>query len=95
LKNIENKWVSEVFTYCCEFPIILVGCNKDLRNDPNIIEELRKVHQKPVTYKEGKKVAVRIGAIKYLECALSDRDSVNEVLEWATRAALIFKHKKS
>jgi Ras family protein A len=30
----------------------LVGCKKDLRNDPATIEELRRNSQKPVAYEE-------------------------------------------
>ena len=33
-------------------PIILVGCKKDLRYDPKVIEELRKTSQKPVSPEE-------------------------------------------
>ena len=30
-------------------PLILVGCKKDLRHDPGVIDELKKVGQIPVT----------------------------------------------
>jgi Ras family protein A len=32
----------------------LVGCKKDLRNDPATIEELRRNSQKPVSFEEVK-----------------------------------------
>ncbi|ORX83686.1 ras-domain-containing protein [Anaeromyces robustus] len=52
LNNVEEKWISEVFHFHYGFTYILVGCKKDLRNDPNIIAELKKVNQQPVSYKQ-------------------------------------------
>jgi len=94
LDNVTSKWVSEVYHFCAGLPIILVGCKKDLRNNTAVIEELKKVHQKPVTYEEGKAVADQIGAYKYMECSARERDGVNEVFECATRAALTVQKKK-
>jgi len=88
LENVENKWFPEILQFCPGLPIILVGCKKDLRNNSAVIEELRKFDQKPVTYEQGKEVAERIGAIKYLECSARNRDGVNAVFECAARAAL-------
>jgi Ras family protein A len=75
-------------------PIILVGCKKDLREDPRTIEELKKTGQKPVSYEEGLTVAQKIGAYKYLECSAKKLDGVKEVFEHATRAALLAKTKR-
>jgi len=52
LENVEEKWISEVLHFCPKLSIILVGCKKDLRNDPNVINELRKRNQQPVSYKQ-------------------------------------------
>ncbi|KAI5298930.1 hypothetical protein KEM55_002775, partial [Ascosphaera atra] len=49
LDNVQEKWIPEVLHFCAGLPIILVGCKKDLRNDPKTIEELHKTSQKPVT----------------------------------------------
>lgn len=38
--------------FCQSLPIILVGCKKDLRRDPRVIEDLRKTNQRPVTPEE-------------------------------------------
>ena len=69
LDNVQEKWISEVLHFCQNLPIILVGCKKDLRRDPKIIEELRKTSQRPVTPEEGMAVASKIGAVRYLECS--------------------------
>jgi GTPase SAR1 family protein len=41
-----------VLHFCQNLPIILVGCKKDLRRDPKIIDELRKTSQRPVSPEE-------------------------------------------
>ncbi|KAI8912708.1 P-loop containing nucleoside triphosphate hydrolase protein [Gorgonomyces haynaldii] len=92
LDNVREKWISEVNHFCAGLPIILVGCKKDLRNDPRTIEELKKIQQSPVTYEQGMAVAQAIGAYKFLECSARDNDGVREVFEHATRAALLKKN---
>ncbi|RCI02719.1 GTP-binding protein Rho1, partial [Rhizopus stolonifer] len=94
LENVQEKWISEVLHFCQGLPIVLVGCKKDLRNDPATIEELRKNSQRPVTYEEGTAVAQKISAYKYLECSAKSGDGVREVFEQATRAALMVNKKK-
>jgi GTPase SAR1 family protein len=41
-----------VLHFCPGLPVILVGCKKDLRDDPRTIEELKKMNQSPVTFKQ-------------------------------------------
>ncbi|OLL22472.1 GTP-binding protein rhoA [Neolecta irregularis DAH-3] len=95
LDNVLEKWISEVMHFCPNLPIILVGCKKDLRDDPKTIDELRKTSQRPVTREEGESVAKKIGAAKYLECSAKTNEGVRETFENATRAALSFQKKKS
>ncbi|SAL98032.1 hypothetical protein [Absidia glauca] len=93
LDNVQEKWISEVLHFCQGLPIVLVGCKKDLRNDPGTIEELRRNSQRPVAYEEGAAVAQRIGAKKYLECSAKTGEGVREVFEHATRACLFIKKR--
>ncbi|KAJ3085367.1 GTP-binding protein Rho1 [Quaeritorhiza haematococci] len=94
LDNVQEKWISEVLHFCAGLPILLIALKKDLRNDPRVIEELRKTNQSPVTYEEGLSVAQKIGAYRYLECSAKQNDGVKEVFEHATRAALLAKTRK-
>ncbi|KAL9538490.1 hypothetical protein MBANPS3_010898 [Mucor bainieri] len=52
LDNVQEKWITELYTYIPNVPIILVGCKKDLREDEKTVEELRQIGQKPVSYEE-------------------------------------------
>jgi len=89
LDNVQEKWISEVTHFCPGLPIILVGCKKDLRRDPRVVEELRKTNQRPVTPEEGMAVAQKIYAKHYLECSARTGEGVREVFQHATRAALL------
>ncbi|KAG1443988.1 hypothetical protein G6F56_010471 [Rhizopus delemar] len=89
LDNITEKWISEITHFCQGLPLVLVGCKKDLRNDPETIEALKRNQQKPVPFEDGSSVAKKIGAYKYIECSAKTGESVREVFEHATRAALV------
>jgi hypothetical protein len=47
-----QQWAPEVKHFCPGVPIILIGCKKDLRDDPETIEELKKTNEIPVTPEE-------------------------------------------
>jgi small GTP-binding protein len=97
LDNVQEKWISEVLHFCSGIPIILVGCKRDLRDDPKTIQELGRTSQRPVSPQDGEAVAQKIGAMKYLECSAKTQEGVREVFEHATRAALMAKdqtHRK-
>ena len=67
------QWVPEITYHKNGTPFLLVGTKMDLRNDPEVIEKLRKRNQIPITSDQGKVLAEDLGAIKYLECsALSE-----------------------
>ncbi|KIL57174.1 hypothetical protein M378DRAFT_46146, partial [Amanita muscaria Koide BX008] len=88
LGDVQEKWIKEVKHFCPNVPFLLVGCKKDLRRDPRVIEELRKYGQRPVTPAEGMAVAHKIGAKHYLECSARTGEGVLEVFQYATRMTL-------
>ncbi|TPX32406.1 hypothetical protein SmJEL517_g04449 [Synchytrium microbalum] len=95
LENVQEKWISEVNHFCKDLPFLLVGCKVDLRDDPKTIEELRKTNQSPVTTQQGKAVADRIHAYRYIECSARNNYNVKEVFEHATRAGLTVTRRSS
>ncbi|KXJ29322.1 Ras-related C3 botulinum toxin substrate 1 [Exaiptasia diaphana] len=74
-RHVENKWHQEIKKHSPKTPIILVGTKTDLREAHE--EKNGKVDEKKtafITYKMGKKMKKKLGAIRYLECsALTQR----------------------
>ena len=96
-ENITEKWQPEVKQFCPHVPIILVGNKKDLRNDDAVIRELSKMKKKPISYKQGTKVASLIKATAYLECSALNDEGVREVFDIAVKTTLgnIEKNEKA
>ena len=89
LDNIPERWLPEVIHFCPDIPVILVGNKKDLRNDPNTVEELAKMKKEPVKLEDGKNMAEKIGAFAYYECSAKSKEGVKEVFDDAARIATI------
>jgi Rho family protein len=88
-KADHSQWVEEANERCPGVPILLVGLKKDLRDDPEAIEEMRKKSFHFITHKDAHDVAQQMGARKYLECSSLTGEGVDDVFEAATRAALL------
>ncbi|OBS20413.1 hypothetical protein FPOA_06783 [Fusarium poae] len=85
LDNVKEKWIIEVSHFISDVPFILVGLKKDLRDDPETIEELKRYDQQPVSWDQGKNMAKDIGAFTYVECSAKTCEGVREVFEIAAR----------
>jgi len=89
LENIPDRWIPELKHFCPKIPIVLVGNKKDLRKDPETIQQLGRNKQEPISTEEGRDMATNIGAFAFLECSARTKEGVREVFEAANRAALI------
>lgn len=83
------QWIEEAHERCPGVPIILVGLKKDLREDANAREEMRKKSMHFVQSNYAETIAKQVGARKYLECSSLTGEGVDDVFEAATRAALL------
>jgi len=93
-ENVKAKWAEEARDRCPSTPLILVGLKKDLRDDPQAIEEMRRKSQRFISQKDGMDMKEVIGARKYIECSSLTGDGVDDVFEAATRAAMIKSGKE-
>ncbi|KAH8824459.1 GTP-binding protein of the rho subfamily of ras-like protein [Flagelloscypha sp. PMI_526] len=82
------QWIREVRHHLPQVPVVLVGCQGDLRSGPNIIQQLEsRGYQGSCSYDEAI-FALKIGAACYVECSSLLGDGVTEVFETAIRAAV-------
>ncbi|KAJ3058279.1 GTP-binding protein Rho1, partial [Quaeritorhiza haematococci] len=79
--NVEEKWIPEIKFFGPNLPILLVGTKSDLRKDPEILESLSRLGQKPVTTREALTVAHRINAYKYVECSAKTGHNILQVFD--------------
>lgn len=82
-ENIAIKWYPEVRHHCPRTPCILVGTKTDLRDDTEQASE-----NSIISKAQGKKMAAKIKAVKYVECSAKQTDGVKEVFEEAVKAVL-------
>uniref|UniRef100_A0A6B2LJF1 Uncharacterized protein n=1 Tax=Arcella intermedia TaxID=1963864 RepID=A0A6B2LJF1_9EUKA len=86
--RIVTQWAAEVSHFSPDAPVILVGTKVDLRDDPDVVAQLEKKGDGPVSYEKGLELSCEIKAVKYLECSALLRVGVREVFEEAIRAVL-------
>lgn len=86
--NVRIRWIPEIFHHCPDAPKILVGTKIDLRNNEEIIKNLKKKKNYPILYQQGETMAKKINAVKYVECSSMTQKGIKKVFEEAIRAAL-------
>lgn len=95
-RNAERKWFREVRLFAPKAPIVLIGTKLDLRDE---YKKRGKGEdgQRPtemVTHKEAKKMARKMGALKYIECSALKQKGHIEVLNEAVTAVITKSTKK-
>ncbi|CAG8838056.1 22969_t:CDS:2, partial [Cetraspora pellucida] len=69
-------------------PYLIVGTKIDLRNDPSEVVKLSQKGIRPITWKQGKKLALELEAIKYVECSALTQKGLKIVFNEALLAGL-------
>lgn len=87
-ENARAKWFPEIRHHCPNVPIILVGNKADLREDPEVLEKLKRRRLRPVTSEEGASLARKMGADRYLECSAKTAKGLKVVFDNAIRVLL-------
>ncbi|KAL3452506.1 GTP-binding protein rhoA [Aspergillus insuetus] len=94
LESVKEERTQHTLSLYPRVPILLVGCNKDLRNNSSLKKHLESMKQVPVTWEKGEEVARYIQAIKYIECSQWTGEGVPGVVEAAARASLMTKKRR-
>jgi len=87
-ESVKTKWLPEIAHYCPKVPFLLVGTKLDLRENQDVINELKEKQQIPITQSAGLQLASEIKAVKYLECSSLTREGLKEVFDEAIRVVL-------
>ncbi|ESO93563.1 hypothetical protein LOTGIDRAFT_150227 [Lottia gigantea] len=87
-KNVVDKWVPEIKKHSPKTPIVLVGTQGDLRNDVQILIELARYKEAPVSEEEATVLADYIGAMQYVECSALTQKNLKEVFDTAILVSL-------
>nr|CAD7426215.1 unnamed protein product [Timema monikensis] len=84
-----EEWYPEIRQHCDNTPVILCGCQSDMRNDIETISSLAKMRRIPVTSEQAVTVSRTVGATTYVETsAKTSGKAVRDAFEVAALAAL-------
>ncbi|XP_055711665.1 ras-like GTP-binding protein RhoL [Phlebotomus papatasi] len=78
-ENISQRWIHKLNSANKDAPFILVGTKFDIKT-PTFVSS-----------REGKALAKKIGANKFIECSAKTQKNINEVIHEAVRAAIVGK----
>ncbi|XP_050407250.1 cell division control protein 42 homolog [Patella vulgata] len=87
-KNVLEKWVPEIKKHSPKTPIVLVGTQGDLRNDVQVLIELARYQEVPVSETDALHLADHIGAMQYVECSALTQKNLKEVFDTAILVSL-------
>nr|XP_009933383.1 PREDICTED: rho-related BTB domain-containing protein 1 isoform X2 [Opisthocomus hoazin] len=95
LNHVKTMWYQEIKHFCPRTPVILVGCQLDLRYaDLEAVNRARRPLARPIRRgdilppERGREVAKELG-IPYYETSVFDQFGIKDVFDNAIRAALI------
>ncbi|KAJ6661570.1 hypothetical protein lerEdw1_013809 [Lerista edwardsae] len=95
LNHVKTMWYQEIKHFCPRTPVILVGCQLDLRYaDLEAVNRARRPLARPIKKgdilppERGREVAKELG-IPYYETSVFDQFGIKDVFDNAIRAALI------
>ncbi|KAJ3200497.1 GTP-binding protein Rho1 [Entophlyctis luteolus] len=92
-ENVWETWHKEVNNFCKGVPVVLVGCKKDLRTDPESIATLARNGLSPIRSHQGEAMARKIKAKRYFECSARTGEGVDALFNFAARVALQYSNK--
>ena len=88
LYNVKNKWMPEIRKHRSNAPVILCGCQSDLRRDPEIIAGLSKRGRAPVSSEQALAICCDVGASNYVETSACTNEDVLEAFEVGALACM-------
>jgi Ras-related C3 botulinum toxin substrate 1 len=87
LENVKRNWLSEIRILSPKASYILVGTKTDMRENSDVINQLKEKNKRPVSSQEGVKFATANGAKTYVECSAMNKDGLQRVFEQCVMVA--------
>ena len=86
-ESAKTKWVKELERYCPGVPVVVIGTQTDMRENPIVLKELKAQGIRPITKSEGNKFAAHISAA-YVECSALTQQNIKCAFDEAIATAL-------
>ena len=87
-ESVTSKWVPELRLHAPSCPIVLVGCDVELRDDPITVSALQAKGKAPITFRQGEQLAMQIKARGYAEVDIPGLRNVKQAFDAAVRVVL-------
>ena len=89
-RDVSTMWIPEIDLHQPRTPIILVGTKIDLRENADVISDLTKNNEKPLTYEDGVKLAKRLGCLMYIEVSALTQEGMDQVHKAEVQAFALY-----
>lgn len=87
LENVKRNWLTEIRILSPKASYILVGTKTDMRNNSDVINQLKEKNKRPISLQDGIKFANANGAKTYVECSAMNKAGLENVFEQCVMAA--------
>ena len=95
LYNVKNKWIRELRQHRPDVPVILCGCQSDLRQDMATLNHLSKTGRTPISPDQALAICCEIQAVNYVETSAKFplENNISEAFELCALASIKSKTK--
>ncbi|CDQ66498.1 unnamed protein product [Oncorhynchus mykiss] len=87
-RNATDRWAPEIRHHCPGAPMVLVGTQLDLREDVQVLVQLARNQERPVSTEEAQQLAKDIGAVSFVECSGLTQKNLKEAFDQAILASI-------
>ncbi|CAL8351357.1 unnamed protein product [Boreogadus saida] len=87
-RGLAQHWVPEVRRHRPDTPLVLIGTQLDLREDVQVLIQLARAQETPVSPQDGQRLAQEIGAVGFAECSALTQKNLKDAFDAAILASV-------
>ncbi|XP_059903085.1 cell division control protein 42 homolog isoform X2 [Gadus macrocephalus] len=87
-RGLAQHWVPEVRRHRPDTPLVLIGTQLDLREDVQVLIQLARAQETPVSPQDGQRLAREIGAVGFAECSALTQKNLKDAFDAAILASV-------